>query len=181
MREIEIKCRVTNPEQLLQKLHGRGIALGEKLTQHDVVYAPHGVAEGDSGVSWLRIRTQNDTHHVLTLKQTLSTNGDSLEHELNISDPVEMTAIIKQMGYELFSDIVKIRRKGHVGDVEICFDEVPPLGSFIEVERLEKHDADPQKVRADLWGLLHELGLTESDEIHAGYDILMRHHLAGSK
>lgn len=174
MREIEIKVRVADTERTLAALEKLGVKLGESKKQHDVVYSRPGAIDNDPGENWLRVRTENDSKVIFTLKRSVTGELDSIEHETIVESASELTAIIGYLGYELFSDLTKIRRTGHYGDIEICFDEVPKLGTFLEAELLCEEDVDYDTVAAKLWNLCGKLGIDKSSEETSGYDVLMR-------
>lgn len=174
MREIEVKARIKNLKKLEKVLVEQGIVLSEKLTQHDVVYGEPGNKDNEAGANWLRIRTENDSKVYFTLKRSVVGHLDSIEHETIVDDAKELEEIIKLLGYELYSDITKIRRKVKVGDIEICVDSVPSLGDFIEAELIMSHDSNHDDVVRELWDLLESLGIDRSDEVHEGYDVLER-------
>jgi len=174
MREIEIKARVKNSGETLAALEKLGVILGKPKKQHDVVYSRPGAKDNDPGENWLRVRTENDSTVIFTLKRSVTGELDSIEHETIVDSEAEITAIIGYMGYELFSDLTKIRRKGAYGDMEICFDEVPKLGTYIEAELLCAEDVDYATVAKELWAFFTELGITKDDEETSGYDVLMR-------
>jgi adenylate cyclase class 2 len=176
MREIEIKAKVTSKDGLLATLQAKGIELGEPKKQHDVVYAEPNAVEDPSAHNWLRIRTEDDKMVIFTLKRSINGQLDNIEHEVRVDNSDEMDSIIKHLGYEHFSDLTKIRRKTMVGDIEICLDEVPELGIYIEAEKLCAEEVDGDKVVNELWQLLESLGVHRSDEETHGYDVLMRTH-----
>ncbi len=173
MREIEIKVRVTDTAATLAALQKAGISLSEPKKQHDVVYGLPGAVENHPDYCWLRLRTENDTTTTLTLKRNVTEGLDSIEHETVIEDADAMAAIIDQLGYKLYSDLTKIRRKGHAGDIEICFDEVPELGTFLEAEKLCADDADRVAVEAELWQYVGQFGLDKANQETVGYDVLL--------
>jgi len=174
MREIEIKVRVHQPVEILAALEKAGVQLGEPTKQHDVVYARPGAKDGDPNEAWLRVRTENDSKVIFTLKRSVSGELDSIEHETEVASETEITNIIRQLGYELFSDLTKVRRKGHAGGIEICYDEVPGLGTFLEAELLSPEDADYDVVVARLWEFAGHLGFSKADQVTSGYDVLLR-------
>ena len=174
MREIEIKARVGHKDQVLAALDKLGIRLGKPKKQHDVVYSRPGAMDNDPGENWLRVRTEDDHHVTFTLKRSVTGELDSIEHETVVDSAAEITSIIGYLGYELFSDLTKVRQKAQNGDIEICFDEVPGLGTFIEAEKLCPEDADYDAVSKELWELFTRLGLDKADEETSGYDVLMR-------
>ena len=110
MREIEVKARIRDLDKLEKVLVEKGITLGEKLTQHDVVYEEPGNKDNEAGANWLRIRTENHKTVYFTLKRSVVGHLDSIEHETIVDDAKELEEIIKLLGYELYSDITKIRR-----------------------------------------------------------------------
>lgn len=173
-REIEIKCRLRDKTATLSALENLGIKLSEPNKQHDVVYAWPGVKDNAPGSVWLRIRTENDKKHIFTLKKQHIGSLDSIEHETEVKDAGELEAIIKEMGYELYSDLTKIRQKSKFEDIEICVDEVPGLGFFIEAELIMKNDSDHDEAVTRLWQFFDSLGLDRADEEHEGYDVLER-------
>lgn len=174
MREIEIKARVSNIDQIKQKLSEKGIKFGSILKQHDVVYSLPDAGDDALNANWLRIRTEDDKIVTFTLKRAVSGQLDSIEHETIVENAKELEAIIELLGYKLYSDLTKIRQKAKHGDIEICLDSVPELGDFIEAEKLMEHDADQKIVVSELWKLFEDLGIKKADEEHMGYDVLLR-------
>lgn len=178
MREIEIKAKVSDMSLLLSAIERAGITLSEPIKQHDVVYGQPGVGDNTLGGIWLRIRTENDTRVLFTLKQQHSGGLDSIEHETEVGDASELAAIIATLGFTLYSDLTKTRRKAYYNGIEICVDVVDGLGSFIEAEKLAADDADGTSIAADLWQELSKLGVNKADEVFDGYDVLMNRKLA---
>jgi adenylate cyclase, class 2 len=185
VREIEIKVSLTNLDEAKQKLAAAGIVLSEPKKQHDVVYClPENLQSegGDTSVNWLRVRTENDTTVYFTLKRSVSGSLDSIEHETVVEKGDELAKILDYMGYVVFSDLTKIRQTGHYGEsIEICIDEVPPLGGFIELEKLCADDADGPAVEKELFAALETLGIEYVERMTKGYDELMNDYLAMSK
>lgn len=174
MREIEIKARVHDEKALREALQQAGIVLEKPVKHRDVVFSKPGAVDGDPNENWLRIRTENDTRHIFTLKRSVVGELDSIEHETVIDNADELRAIIGYLGYELFSDLTKIREKAHDGNYEICLDTVEGLGTFIEVERLCDESVDGVAVVDELWVYLTPLGITKDYEETHGYDVLAR-------
>lgn len=181
MREIEVKVRLHDIEDALEKLVRAGVVVGKPKEQHDVVYClPEDKNKAnDPNVNWLRIRTQDKTKVFFTLKRSVSGSLDSIEHETGVEKGEELEAMLLYMGYAVYSDLVKIRRTARYDDtIEICVDEVPPLGAFIELEQLCEDDADGGEVEARLLAVLDKLGITYESRIARGYDELMNEYLA---
>lgn len=179
MREIEIKARVEDRSRLLNLLQEKGIELSRMITQRDQVFGLPGVDGGDDAndAPWLRIRTETkdgETTQIFTLKKSVTNQMDSIEHETEVHDPVELAAIIGHLGFHPYSDLTKSRQKARLGEIEICLDSVDGLGDFIEAEKLTDDDADYDQVAAELWQVLGSLGVEKSQYVTDGYDVLMR-------
>lgn len=174
MREIEIKAKLRNEEHTLRLLNKLGVKLGKPVTQHDVVFGKPGAIENAFDSNWLRIRTENNKTVTFTLKRSVHGHLDSIEHETIVENAKELEAIIKSLGFELYSDLTKVRQRAKYGDIEICYDKLPNLGAFIEAEKIMNNDADHDTVVEELWNLFEDLGISRGDEEEQGYDVLER-------
>jgi adenylate cyclase class 2 len=173
MREIEIKIKVKNLDDLEKKLKKEGCVFCEPINQHDTTYSQGGnksvytcTKEGDI---MLRIRRQ-DKNSEFNIKKQCSCESDNIEYETHISDPDSMDKTLKLIGWIPQVEVKKIRRKGKWGIYEICLDQVDKLGSFLEIEKLTDDDSDPNEVREELFDKIKVLGLDKSDEETRGYD-----------
>lgn len=180
MREIEIKVKLVHLDEARQKLIDAGVILSQPKKQHDVVYClPENLQSvgGDTSVNWLRVRTENDKAVYFTLKRSVSGSLDSIEHETIVENGEELVKILDYMGYVVFSDLTKTRQSGHYGEsIEVCLDEVPPLGGFIELEKLCPDDADGPAVEKELFEALNELGIEYTERMTKGYDELVNEY-----
>ena len=177
MREIEIKLRVNNLDELEKKLTESGLVISKEITQHDVIYAPgdnmdifYEVKEGNIVI---RIRDDNGVSK-LTLKQQRGHGLDKTEYETKVEDRETMHQILLTLGWKPAVEVKKKRKKGKLGEYEICLDSVEQLGNYIELEKMVADDiADSEKIKKELFEALKPYGLTEKDEETKGYDILM--------
>ena len=121
---------------------------------------------------FVRIREKSDGRFIFTVKKPLSKNVlTKAEYETEISDPGSLEQALFLMGYKMANKVTKVRQTTNVGEFEICIDEVEDLGSFIEIEKISDEDSDA--VRSELNDFLELLGVSASDEVHKGYDILI--------
>ena len=173
MREIEIKLRVKNLEDIEKRVKEKGYILSDPISQHDVIYSLGGskseFQSAQEGDIIIRMRYQEDNAE-LNLKKQRSNEMDNLEYETEVKDPEAMRQILAILGYQPAVEVKKIRRKGKLGEYEICLDEVEKLGSFVELEKLTYDDADPEAVREELFKTLESLGLAREHEETKGYD-----------
>ena len=181
MREIEIKARVDDLSVVIATITKSGAKVSEPVSQHDRVYGIPGVAgASDNKEPWLRIRTetnQSGTKHYFTLKKSITSQLDSIEHETEITDDQETAKIIELLGFVPYSDLTKSRQKARIGDMEICIDTIVGLGNFVEAEVLTSENADVEQVTTTLWKLFESFGIKRQQQIFDGYDVLMNKHL----
>ncbi|HEY4514820.1 MAG TPA: class IV adenylate cyclase [Candidatus Paceibacterota bacterium] len=175
MREIEVKMRVSDHDKLEKVLSERGCVLSEPISQHDVIYSPgrdsywNDYKEGDVAI---RIRNQ-DGVSMFTLKQQKSGEHDNLEYETVIGDKEAMHGALNALGWSPEVEVKKLRRKGKLGELEICLDVVEELGTFVELEKMCQDDTDPADVEEMLLATLEELGIPRSNQEKRGYDTQM--------
>lgn len=178
MREIEIKAKLQNRDRVVAKLSQNNLQLSDPIMQRDQVFSVPGVAgDSDEPAPWLRIRTETKngvTRHIFTLKKSVHGRNDSIEHETEITNSDEMRSAILQMNFAPYCDVTKTRQKVRDGDYEICLDSVEGLDLFIEIEKMADDDANHDDVTAELWKYFSQLGISPDDEVHDGYDVLMR-------
>jgi adenylate cyclase, class 2 len=172
MQEVEVKAWVRDEERLISALLEHGVRLGEPVRQLDSVYAKENW-RNDPERKVLRIRRQAG-HSFLTLKQNGRNELDSLEHETGIDDPEAVEAMLPLLGYELVVEVDKSRRKGPLGEMEICVDEVSGIGTFIEADRLLEVDIKAQAVQEELFDFLESIGVSRDERENRGYDTLVR-------
>jgi len=173
MREIEIKLKVNNFEKLEKNLLEKGCLLSEPIIQHDVVYSLNNSTKefesaGEKDVI-IRLRYLKDKT-VLTLKKQCSRELDNLEYETEVKEPDQMHKVLFILGWKPIVEVKKIRRKGKLGEYEICLDQVEKLGDFVELEKLAADDTNPEEIREDLFKEIETLGISRDNEETRGYD-----------
>ncbi len=172
MREIEVKLRVNNLEDLEKKLQDKGLVISKELHQHDVIYSQNGeqIFLGlKPGQNVVRIRDENGKLE-LNLKQQQTHELDNIEWETEVKDREAMHNILLLLGWKPEVEVKKIRKKGKLGEYEICLDKVEQLGSFVELEKMADDTVDAEKVKEDLLVILESFGLSRNDEETRGYD-----------
>lgn len=173
-KEIEVKAKLNNSDEVISKLKKLGCVLSEPLTQHDIIFVDdnYGIFdEFQPDKNLLRIRESNGKF-ILTLKQPKSNEQDAIEHETEVKDAIEAKEILEHMGLHEAVQVHKIRRKTNYNDWEICLDEVEGLGSFIEVEKITD-SSDVEAVQNELFVFLQSLGVKKEDRVTSGYDTLV--------
>ncbi len=64
------------------------------------------------------------------------------EHEVNVSDEASLLSILKNLGYRETFLFEKRRETWKLGDATVELDEVPNLGTFVEVEAPTRDEID---------------------------------------
>lgn len=181
MKEIEVKAKINNKEDLLDKAKGLGFIFLEPTQQADIIFLPEGIKFSDikEGVLVIRIRNQNNQKFTLTLKKR-ARNGlnelDKIEHEIIIDNCHEAEEMLRNMNFYEVVRVNKVREEGHLNDLSICIDKVDGLGLFAEAEKLCA-DGDGPKIQEELFSLLETLGADKNNQVLIGYDTLMYNKL----
>lgn len=173
MKEVEVKAKVTNLEEIKHKLTTLGCTFSNPLIQKDKVFLKKGLTLKDhgKGLVALRIRDENGTY-TMTMKKQVGDGLDKIEKEIIIDDPKQGEDIILHMGFHEVSFIQKTRTKCKYNDYEICLDSVTDLGNFIEVEKLTTQENSKQ-IQNEMFAFLESLDVKEEQRVFKGYDILM--------
>jgi len=176
MREVEIKLKVNNLEEIEKKLKDKGVIFSKPVTQHDIIYSntqnKDDFDKAYEGHVAIRIRYQNDAA-TLTLKKQLSYEMDNLEYESEIKNANDVHKILSILGWKPEVEVKKTRKKGKLEQYKICLDKVEKLGNYIELEKLTQDYDNPEDVRKELFKALEPLGFSEKDEETKGYDTLI--------
>lgn len=174
MKEIEVKAKLEQKQEVIEKLKNLGCVFNEPVTQKDVVYVKNiGSLEiFKSNDIFLRIRTINNSKILFTVKKRMVNDLDALEYETEISSKEEMEQALLLMGYKEAIRINKSRLTTHYQNYEIDIDEVDNLGEFIEVEKLAE-DGNSEQIQNELFNILISLGIKPENRVIYGYDILM--------
>ncbi len=173
MREIEVKAALRDKPLFLQKATEKGIVFGDPVIQDDVTYEST-ISYDDPRWNIFRIRKQGGKV-ILTMKYKASSRSrDNHERETFIEDADQVADMLERVGYHLSVRLRKSRQVAHYQGLELCFDEIEGLGSFVEVEKLVDEDVDVDIIQSQLWKLLVDLGIHPKDRIHKGYDTLMK-------
>lgn len=152
-----------------------GYIFSEPISQHDTVYSYNNSVsflEAKEGHIAMRIR-QEDGKSKLTLKKQLSNQLDNIEYETEVKDANEIHQMLLVLGWKPEAEVKKVRKKAKLGEYEVCLDRVEQLGDYIELEKMNDDDANPEEVRKELFEKLKPFGLLEKDEETKGYDILI--------
>jgi len=172
MKEIEVKAKILDFNDIKQKLIDLGCKFSKPLLQKDTIYIHKSIKYTDikQGDSVLRIRDSNGKF-IMTLKYQLETKLNNIEKEIVIDDPIQGDAILKYMDFKEVVKITKTRIKCKYNEYTICLDNIDKLGSFVEVEKMT-NAKDGTKVQNKLFDFLKTLGIKKEQQVFKGYDTL---------
>lgn len=173
MQEIEVKAKLRNKVEIVEKLQGLGCVFSPPVSQDDTVYVENvgSLAIFLANALFARIRVQNSTETIFTIKKSKGALV-AVEHEVKVDSKSELQSILELLGYKEAMRVQKVRIMTPYRDWEICIDEVEGLGTYIEVEKLSS-DGNAEAIQDELFSFLRTLGISDSDRVTKGYDILM--------
>jgi adenylate cyclase class 2 len=174
MKEIEVKARLENKEEVMQNLRDRGCVFSDPIIQNDKVFVKNtgSPEQYDANDVYLRIRVKNNAKTIFTLKKPGSNDLDCTEHETEIASGEQMEQAILLMGYQKALHIDKTRITTKYDGSEICIDEVEGLGSFIEMETIAA-DGNAEEIQNTMFSFLETVGVKKENRVLVGYDTLL--------
>lgn len=136
--EIEAKLKVDSlgdVEQRLRELQAEFVA---EQNQMDIHFDDAGsrLAKSDQCLRLRRQEVDGDTKYFLTYKgaKEQSNFKKRREVEIEISDADSIQVILESLGYKRALSVEKKRMLWRLGGCEIALDELPGLGTFVEIE-----------------------------------------------
>lgn len=170
--EIEAKLKVDSHSRIVEKLTELGAEFLAEHLQKDWHFddADRTLAGTDRCLRVRRQLTGRQQRVFLTYKGPKQKNKFKRrkEIELEVKDGDSIEKLLSALGYEKTLSIEKKRRLWRLGDCEVALDQLPLLGSFVEIEGPDEQTiADVQK----------NLGLSDLPHIQKSYAALMRNKL----
>ena len=174
--EIEAKIKVPDHESIRQRIRDiGGEHVGDFFETNTFFDTPDGkLRAADEG---LRVRTLKNLHgprgqgtgrttYILTFKGPAqdSTLKQREELETDVTDGDTLKAIIERLGFAERLTFEKKRQTWRVNRCQVELDEVPMLGTYIEIE-----GPDTQSIEA----VRIELGLANEPLVKSGYSSLL--------
>jgi adenylate cyclase, class 2 len=174
--EIEAKLKVDSLAKVARKLRDCGAEFVGELLQNDT-YLDDGKGTMRKTDSALRIRRQmvkGREQVVITFKGPKKKGRfkQRREIEMEISDGNLAEMLLVELGFKKAIVIRKKRREWRLGGCVVALDELPLLGSFVEIEGLSE-----KKITA----VQKKLGLDDLPHIPASYACLMEKKLRAGK
>ena len=171
--EIEAKLKVDSHESVRDKLRAAGASRLGRVLETNRIFdnADRSLLAGDRG---LRVRTtQTQTHRnagaTLTYKgpRQASAFKSRQEIQIQVDDPMEAQHLLEALGFVEAVRFEKRRESWQLGPCRIELDEVPHLGTYIEIEGPD--EASVSRVQNDL-------GLGDLPHVRKSYIALLANH-----
>jgi adenylate cyclase class 2 len=172
--EIEAKMAVPTHGPVREALRRRG-ARRVKRTNETNVFFDREDGSLRAGGEGLRLRTNQDAEsgkatHVITHKGPLQPGQlkSREETEVVVDDPAATTRLFERLGLGVTLSFEKRRESWELGGCKVELDELPCLGTFVEIEG--PGEADVMRVR-------ESLGLADRPIVKNSYSGLLTRHL----
>jgi len=170
--EIEAKLKVESHKEIVEKLTEFGAEFLQEQMQTDYYFddANRTLTETDRCLRLRRLQADQTEKIFLTYKGAREKDQfkKRLEIEVEIKDADSARKLFSELGYESTLVVEKKRRIWRLYQCEVALDELPLLGSFVEIEGPEEEKiAEMQK----------NLGLTHLPHITESYASLMAEKL----
>ena len=161
--EIEAKLKVESHKEIAQKLAELGAEFLQEQLQTDYYFddANATLTKTDRCLRLRRSQIKRADKIYLTYKGAKEKDQfkKRLEIEIEIKDADSARKLFSELGYESALVVEKKRRIWRLGRCEVALDELPLLGSFVEIEGPEEEKI--AEVQKNL-GLAHLPHITES-------------------
>ena len=177
--EIEAKIKVPDLSAVRRKLQAAGATrIGRELETNDFFDTPdRSLQSADKG---LRIRTTVDEtgqkRCLVTVKGPLQKAQFKTREETEFSaDPPEaVRQILENLGYQLTLSFEKRREMWTFNGCEVALDELPYLGTYVEIEGKSASDVTAAR---DVSAARQALGLADLPLISIGYVSILARYL----
>jgi adenylate cyclase class 2 len=171
--EIETKIKVESLDEIAARLNGLGAKLCHEVSQVDTYFddAAETLFASDCGLRLRKQTTGQDQKIILTYKgpRQKSRFKSRTEIEIEVSDFEVAAELLNALDFKKSLVFEKRRRVWQMSDCVVCLDELPLLGSFIEIE------APGEEPIAEA---LRKLQLADLGHINESYAHLIRAKLA---
>lgn len=172
MREIELKFKVENKNDIISFLEKNNCEISPINYQNDTIYVSDlNNVESTEGSTWLRVRKTNELVE-LNYKKQSAKKMESEEIEFEVNSYELANKFLKALGFKEWVQVNKQRRYTKYKKYNICIDEVEKLGTFVEIELLidDNNDTDYEQ---ELLDIAKVIGIDITNRINSHYDTMI--------
>jgi adenylate cyclase class 2 len=170
MDEIEIKFRLSDPDEIRRQLKSVGAVLNGKVFERNVTF-DDAAREFGNDMNMLRVR--DDGHITITFKEKPRDHRFMKRREINLKteDFQKSIDMIKSLGFLPVWSYEKHRENWILGKTLITVDRLPFIGDWMEIEGPEKEIDKTIKL----------LGLSHKDGVKKTYKRVFQDYCAENK
>jgi adenylate cyclase class 2 len=135
--EIEVKFRISDPEDMRSKLKKTGAYTRGSVTERNITFDGK---EGEFGNDMKMLRVRDDGKVTITYKgeSQKSRFKHRKELDLNTDDFSKSVEMLKSLGFQPAWSYEKVRENWFLGKALISIDRLPNLGYWLEIEGSEE-------------------------------------------
>ena len=173
--EVEIKLKIEDPEQLIEKLEGLGFIKGEQLLESDTYFISENhdfVKLGEAlRVRQIRNVDTDEISAVITYKgKKLDDRSMAREElELEIPDAEVGKTLLQRIGFYSVPVLEKKRWYFRRNEMTACVDQVTGLGDYLELEIIVETEAEREGALQKIENMLLSLGYSMKDTTRHSY------------
>ena len=157
--EIEAKLKVDSLEEITERLTELGAEFLQEQIQTDYYFddADKNLTRTDTCLRLRHLVAGGKEKSLLTYKGAREKRRPKKRAEIEIEteDGDSTKRLLSQLGYETALVVEKKRRIWRLGQCEVALDELPLLGSFVEIEGPEERDIAAVQEKLGLAHLPH--------------------------
>ncbi len=164
MKKVSIKVKLEHPIQAIKPLKDAKKVFGGAYSQFDRVFLPRSYEKTYGSVEnspRLVIRTETidkNPVHLMIFKRPVN-NDVQFVFQTQVMDYNQTAHIINNMGYELYAEVPKTRKRLVAGSVKFYLDEIDGHGTYLKLEQTLEDNEKPDV--SGLWEILETLDLKD--------------------
>lgn len=177
MKKVSIKVKLEHSIQAIKPLKDANKTFGESYSQFDRVFLPRSYDKTYGSVEnspRLVIRTETIDKkpvHLMIFKRPVDKDIQFV-FQTQVMDYNQTAHIINNMGYELYAEVPKMRRRLVAGSVKFYLDEIDGYGTFLKLEQTLEENEKSDVV--GLWEILETLEIKEIEVAPRYSDLIVK-------
>lgn len=176
MIEIEIKAKIDDKNDALNKIKSLGATYSHSEEQKDIYFnAPDkDYRESDEALRIRLIPIDNKVKKILTYKgpKIDSQSKTRKEIEVEVSDLDKMTDILIELGFKPSAIVSKVRRIFYYDEYTITLDKLEKIGYYMEIECVSDSQEDIEETRDNIMELFKKMNITSGFERRSYLELL---------
>ncbi|WP_455645016.1 class IV adenylate cyclase [Methanosphaera sp.] len=168
MIEVEMKAKINDKMEALEKIKEIGGTYSHSEKQHDIYFnsSDKDFKKSDEALRIREIPNGEEFKCILTYKgpKLDSKSKTRKEVEVEIDDTDNMTEILVKLGYKPTAIVNKVRRIFKYEEYTITLDKLNQLGYYMEIEYVAEEDSDIEEIRNNIIEVFKKMDITSGFE-----------------